>query len=161
MQLSRAVWNRFMHINRLVGSNEYDINVVSLFMAPGLSFKCVIEGCFQFPDLHSVGSKWLSGMRGMTMTRKAVWSTRETTCTATLSRKENPTGNNPGMQSEKQVINGRTKDTAQHRVRRNYCREDRGSTFQRNIDNHEPGCLAFICTDLFLIFHDVISNYRT
>jgi hypothetical protein len=72
-----------------------------------------------------------------------------------------PLGLNPGMQSEKQVINGRTKDKEQHIAGRNYCREDRGSAFQRNIDNHEPGCLAIIFTDLFLIFHDVISNYRT
>ena len=34
-----------------MGSNEYGINVVSLFMAPDLSFKCVIEGRFQSPDL--------------------------------------------------------------------------------------------------------------
>jgi hypothetical protein len=67
---------------------------------------------------------------------------------------------NPGMQSEEQVMNDRIKVTAQHKLRRNYCREDGGIVFLRNADNHEPDCWVFICADLFLIFHDAISSYR-
>jgi len=68
---------------------------------------------------------------------------------------------NPSIQSEKQVFNGWTKDKAQLMLRRNYCRGGCGSALLRNDDNHEPGCLVFIFTDLFLIFNDAINSYRT
>lgn len=78
-----------------------------------------------------------------------------------VQKRKIPRGMKPGMQSEEQGIKGRAKDTAQRMLRRNYCRENWDSAFPRNVDTHEPGCLVFICDDLFLIFHDAVSSYRT